>query len=72
MSELGEAKHTPTSRFADVREAPSQKPKPAPQPPVSRGPQEDKYPRWAVTLFVVGFCAAFWGGVIWLAMGLFS
>ncbi len=34
-------------------------------------PDEEKYPRWAVTLFVVLFCGAFWTGVIWLALGFF-
>jgi len=70
LSELGEARQPSTSHFADAREA--QKTKTAPQLPVPRPSVDDKYPRWAVTLFVVGFCAAFWGGVIWLAMSLFG
>lgn len=33
---------------------------------------EPHYPAWKVTLFVIVFCGAFWGGIAYLAMRLFG
>ncbi|MDP3738007.1 MAG: hypothetical protein Q8R02_11490 [Hyphomonadaceae bacterium] len=33
---------------------------------------ETRYAAWKVTLFVIVFCAAFWGGIAYLAMRLFG
>ncbi len=40
----------------------------------SEGPGETdaKWPPWKVTVVVIVFCAAFWGGVSYLAMRLLS
>lgn len=73
LPELGEAKQVSISRLSDVRNAPRQQSgKQAFQQPLPRQPHDEKYPRWAVTLFVVGFCVAFWGAVAWAAIGLFN
>ena len=32
----------------------------------------DKWPAWKVTMFVVGFCGAFWTGLAYLLVSLLS
>ena len=43
-----------------------------PSDPLSPDPYADepKWPAWKVTVFVIVFCGAFWGGIGYLAMRL--
>jgi hypothetical protein len=41
-------------------------------PNYGQEPDIGKWPVWKVSVFVVVFCGAFWAGVIYLGMRLFS
>ncbi len=43
---------------------------PSPDPALDGEEEQAKWPAWKSTLFVIGFCGLFWGGVIWLALRL--
>ena len=59
----------------DVRDKPSSRSKrPLVQhsPTYGQEPDIGKWPAWKVSLFVIGFCGAFWAGVIYLCLDLFG
>ena len=57
----------------DVRDKPSsrsQRPLVQQTPTYGQEPDIGKWPAWKVSLFVIGFCAAFWTCVIYLGVRL--
>jgi hypothetical protein len=75
--DLADTKATQTaamSGFADaadmrvMRRAPAHGMLPPSHDPLTD--DEPKWPAWKVTVFVLAFCGAFWGGIIWLALRL--
>jgi hypothetical protein len=63
------------TRGVDVRDKPSrhsERPLVSTTPTYGQEPDVGKWPAWKVTLFVVVFCGAFWGGLIYLGMRLFG
>jgi hypothetical protein len=59
----------------EVRDKPSQRnqrPLVQSTPTYGQEPDVGKWPAWKVSLFVIVFCGAFWGGLIYLGMRLFG